>query len=199
MKEYEARTIRYYNDNAEAYFESTSSIDMQELYSWFLSYINAESRILDLGCGSGRDAKYFSSKGYEVIGVDGSKELCKHAANFSGCEIYCKLFSEIDYYREFDAVWACASLLHIAKNDINNIIKLVTKSLKPGGIFFSCYKYGEKEEIRGERYYNDYTEAEIYKQFYDNELDVIDVKITDDKNNNNNTKWINVIVRMTEK
>lgn len=71
------QTITYYNQNAEEYFNKTVNVSMQALYDQFEAYLNPGDKILDLGCGSGRDSKYFLSKGYEVVSVDGSIEMCR--------------------------------------------------------------------------------------------------------------------------
>ena len=105
-------TINYYNLNADVFIEGTINVDMTEIQSRFLSKIPEKSAILDLGCGSGRDSKLFSNLGHSVTPVDGSPELCKKAATHTGLPVRCLLFEDLDYTAEFDAVWACASLLH---------------------------------------------------------------------------------------
>ena len=70
-------TLEYYNKNADAYVQSTKNADMGVSLSKFLSYIPKGGKILDLGCGSGRDSKIFKDRGFQVVAVDGSSELCK--------------------------------------------------------------------------------------------------------------------------
>ena len=106
-------TITYYNKNADAFIEGTINVDMTDIQMRFLATIPKESKILDLGCGSGRDSKFFASLGYHVIPVDGSPELCEKASEYTGLPVRCLLFEDLDYNSEFDAVWACASLLHV--------------------------------------------------------------------------------------
>ena len=73
-------TIEYYNKNAETYFEQTVEANLQVVYDEFLSRIPAKSYILDFGCGSGRDSKFFIENGYKVKAIDGSIEMCKLAS-----------------------------------------------------------------------------------------------------------------------
>ena len=107
-------TISYYNQNALEYFVKTVNVPMQNLYDKFEIYLKSGDKILDLGCGSGRDSKYFLSKGYDVVSVDGSIEICRLAEKYIGKYVRNIFFDELDYVNEFDAVWASASLLHVA-------------------------------------------------------------------------------------
>ena len=102
-------TITYYNQNAEEYFNNTVNVSMQELYDQFEVYLKSGDKILDLGCGSGRDSRYFLSRGYDVVPVDGSMELCLLAENYIGMDVRNITYEELDYNNEFDAVWSCAS------------------------------------------------------------------------------------------
>ena len=92
-----------------------------------------------MGCGSGRDSKYFLYKGYSVKAIDGSKELCKLASNNIGQEVECADFLDLSYNEEFDAIWACASLLHIDKKDLNKVINNLHKALKKNGIIYASF------------------------------------------------------------
>ncbi|MBR2523896.1 MAG: methyltransferase domain-containing protein [Clostridiales bacterium] len=111
-KEHINRSIDYYNTRSDLFINSSVNADMASLYEIFESYIEPGSYILDLGCGSGRDSKYFTSKGYRVLAVDPSEEICKKAEELLKTEVRCIKAEELNYIDEFDAVWACASLLH---------------------------------------------------------------------------------------
>ena len=79
----------------------------------------AENRfILDFGCGSGRDTKYFLSKGYQVEATDGSSELCKLASAFTGIKVKEMLFQDLDASDKYDGIWACSSILHLSKKKL---------------------------------------------------------------------------------
>ena len=73
-------TISYYNNNTNLFVESTKSVQMTEAWNRFTSKIPETSLLLDFGCGSGRDTKYFLEHGYQVEAIDGSEELCKVAS-----------------------------------------------------------------------------------------------------------------------
>ena len=158
-------TITYYNQNAEEYFNNTVNVSMQELYDQFEAYLKPGHKILDLGCGSGRDSRYFLSKGYDVVSVDGSKEMCRLAEKYIGRDVRNITFAELDYNNEFDAVWASASLLHISKNNLPEILRKIYCALMSHGIIYSSWKYGGEDRIiNGIPYYN-YREESIFSEF----------------------------------
>ena len=103
-------TLDYYNQNADAFIQGTQNADMTQQYHHFLKYLSPGCKLLDLGCGSGRDSAYFASLGFEVTAVDGSEELCKRVKETYGIDAICTDFSDISFVALFDAVWACASI-----------------------------------------------------------------------------------------
>ena len=116
------RTIEYYNTHADRYSEVTRNADMSDIYKRFEEHLKPGSRILDLGCGSGRDSKYFLDKGYDVVSLDASEAMCRKTQELTGKEAVHKRIEDMNYENEFDAVWACASLLHVAKSDMHKIL-----------------------------------------------------------------------------
>lgn len=124
-------TLDYYNENANLYFEQTINADLDENYERFLSKIPNEAYLLDFGCGSGRDSKYFLEKGYLVRAIDGSKEMCKLASKYIGKEVDCMKFDELNEENTYDAIWACSSILHVEKERLPKILTKMIKALKP--------------------------------------------------------------------
>ena len=155
----ENKTLDFYNNNSKEYIETTLSADMSHLYNDFLKHIPKGGHILDLGCGSGRDSVEFIKQGYNVTAVDGSKELSIAASKLIEQEVICSKFEELQLTEKFHGIWACASLLHINKNHIVDVIQNVSSNLKINGIFYMSFKYGENEYIDEKgRYFNCYTE-----------------------------------------
>ncbi|MFR5028579.1 MAG: class I SAM-dependent methyltransferase [Coprococcus sp.] len=109
------RTIEYYNTHADRYSEVTRNADMSDIYKRFEEHLKPGSRILDLGCGSGRDSKYFLDKGYKVVSLDASEAMCRKTQELTGKAAVHMRIEDMNYENEFDAVWACASLLHVAR------------------------------------------------------------------------------------
>ena len=190
------KTLKYYNDNAIEYIENSIHLDVSHLYDCFLPKIPKGGSILDLGCGSGRDSKIFMNLGYHVTSVDGSEEFCKYARVFLGTDVLCMRFDEICFDEEFDAVWACASLLHVPKNEIHEILQKVEKALKPEGILYMSFKYGTEERIAGERAFSDYTEQDIPWLLKETKMNCIEYWISGDvREDHPDEKWLNIIAQ----
>ena len=97
-------TLAYYDQNADAFVAGTQAADMSGQYALFLPYLTPGCKILDLGCGSGRDSAYFASLGFAVTAVDGSEALCKRAKANYGLDVLCLSFAELAFQAEFYAV-----------------------------------------------------------------------------------------------
>ena len=151
-------TIEYYNNEADRFFESTVSVDFSKIQEQFLKYVKPGGRILDLGCGSGRDSRAFLERGYEVVAVDGSRELAKIAGAYIGQKVIVADFREFEPEGTFDGIWACASLLHLPKGEIAAVMRQMAAHLAEGGCFYASFKYGEFQGERNGRYFTDMTE-----------------------------------------
>ena len=197
MKDYQKSTLEYYDKNKDAFIEGTLSSDMSMFYGKFEVLLADDAYILDLGCGSGRDAKHFIDKGYKVEAIDGSQALCDSASEYIGQEVKCVIFEELDYTEEFDAVWACASLLHVRKSELPGIIQKVRGAMKPGGIFFTCFKYGNNEYVKDGRFFNNYDEESICEIIGpETGFEVVDIFISGDvREDRKDERWVNVVVR----
>ncbi|MGM9877329.1 MAG: class I SAM-dependent methyltransferase [Bacilli bacterium] len=155
-------TLTYYNNNAYEYFNTTKMNTLNNLYSIFLNYIPTKGKILDFGCGSGRDSKYFKDKGYDVYLLDGSINLANIVEVELGLKVKVQDFNDFDEKDKYDGVWACASLLHVKKENLSNIILKLVKSIHDDGILYISMKDGEGEEIdKFGRYYNYVSEKEV--------------------------------------
>ena len=154
-----SETLSYYNDNATKFVEGTVNVDMSEFYQEFLPLLPKQGTILDAGCGSGRDTKYFLELGYKVIAFDYSPEIVKIASEHTNHEIRLLSFSDVNFEEKFDGVWACASLLHVPSVDMQDTLQKLTRALKSGGILYTSFKYGEGELVRSDRFFSDYTET----------------------------------------
>jgi len=154
----ESLTIDYYNINADDYFYTSVEADMSQLYQQFLEFVPHGGAILDAGCGSGRDTKYFLSLGYQVVAIDASKEMVKLSTEYTKHQTFLINFHDLNFRSDFDGIWAISSLIHIPKRDINDIIRRLTNALKVGGIWCVSFKEGLGERIENGRFFNDYTQ-----------------------------------------
>ena len=189
-------TLDFYNNNSKNYIESTLSVDMSHLYNDFLKNTPKYGNILDLGCGSGRDSLEFIKKGYNVTAVDGSKELAVAASKIIGQQVICSKFEDIKLNKTFHGIWACASLLHVNKNYIVDVIKNVSSNLKTNGVFYMSFKYGENEYIDEKgRYFNCYTEKtfnELINRIKDLKVEKI-YKTIDIIPERGDITWLNIL------
>ena len=191
------KTLDYYNNNTAAFVESTQSVLMTEAWSRFTSKLPKGSVILDFGCGSGRDTKYFLEHGYRVEAIDGSEELCKVASGYTGIKVKNQLFTDLSEMQKYDAVWACSSILHASSSDLIVIMKKIWTALKFNGILYASFKYGNFEGERNGRYFTDFTDesfSSLLKKSAD--FDMIEEWITNDvRPGRENEKWLNVILQ----
>lgn len=154
-------TLTWYRENAETFLSRTGNVDMTMTYDPFLELVAPGGSILDLGCGAGSAALYFTRKGYKVLAVDGCAEYCEHTRRRAGCEVRQMLFGELDYTNAFDGVWACASLLHVQKDALPGVLRLIRRALKKDGAFYASFKYGETEREKNGRLFSDFTEESL--------------------------------------
>lgn len=191
------QTIDYYNLNAESFIENTQNVDMHMVQDKFLHLLNEGAAILDFGCGSGRDTKYFLDKGCRVTATDGSAELCRWASAFTGIEVKEMLFGELNEIDTYDGIWACSSILHLPKNELLLVIRKMCDALKSTGVIYTSFKYSDFEGVRNGRYFTDFTE-DSFKEFIAEipELTIEDYWITSDvRPGRGDERWLNLILR----
>ena len=194
-------TIDYYNLNAEKFIENTLNADMHITQDRFLRLLAENSFILDFGCGSGRDTKYFLEKGYRVEATDGSSELCKSASAFTGIEVKEMLFQDLDVSGKYEGIWACSSILHLSKKELLPVIRKMCDALKDNGVVYTSFKYGDFEGERNDRYFTDFTE-DTFDKFMKviPELTIEEEWITTDvRPGRGEEKWLNLILRKNQK
>ena len=194
-------TINYYNLNAKKFIENTQNADMHLTQDKFLQLLPESASILDFGCGSGRDTKYFLEKGYQVVATDGSAELCRLASSFTGIKVKEMLFQELDEIGVYDGIWACSSILHFPKQELLPVIRKMCIALKDNGVIYTSFKYSNFEGERNGRYFTDFTE-DTFREFIKviPELMIEDQWITlDVRPGRGEEKWLNLILQKNQK
>ncbi len=159
-------TLHHYESSAVAFWEGTKDHDVSQNYQALLGALPAKKglRILDLGCGPGRDLVYFKSMGHEPTGLDGSSTFCIMARELSGCQVLNQNFLNLQLAPvSFDGVFANASLFHVPKQELLRVLGDLKAALVPDGILFSSNPRGNAEGWSGERY-GTYMEFEEYQQ-----------------------------------
>jgi SAM-dependent methyltransferase len=186
--------MNYYNKHAKEYINNTKDVDMKEYYDIFESYLNPNSKILDVGFGSGRDSLYFKNKGYEVYSIDPIKEFCDNAKELGLTNVYPISIEDIEYNNEFDGIWACASLLHLESNKLVDVFNKCYRALKDNGVMYVSFKYGEFAGIIDDRYFTYLVEESFINIINQTKFKIDKLWITEDKLNRD-VKWLNVILK----
>lgn len=169
---------------------------MHDIYSKFEKFINSGAKILDLGCGSGRDSKYFAEKGYDVIALDASEAMCKITKEYAKVNTILGKIEEIELISKYDAVWACASLLHVEEDALESVIKKLIMCLNDSGIIYASWKYGEKNSVIDGKYYMNMTESRLKNILKNVEnCQLVEVWITEEKRTESRISWFNAIIQ----
>ncbi len=189
-------TLDYYNQNADAFVEGTASVDFKEIQNKFLCRLKTDARILDFGCGSGRDTKYFLEQGYRTDAIDGSEELCIRASQLTGIEVKHVLFQQFESDEMYDGVWACASILHVPKAELADVFARIHAAMKPDAVLYCSFKYGTFEGERNGRYFTDFTEDTFRDWAAEHTgFAIKELWITGDvRENRGAEKWLNVFM-----
>jgi SAM-dependent methyltransferase len=191
-------TLGYYNTHAADYCASTVHLDLQDLYEPFFAKLVPGACVLDAGCGSGRDTKAFLNMGYRVTAIDESREMARLATAYT--ELPCEIlrFQDMDFRETFDGIWACASLLHIPKRQMNNVMVRFVRALKTCGIFYISLKEGEGERIAADgRLFNYYTVNSFRKILAQNQTlyETAFWKTEEIRSTTHRQPWLNFLLR----
>ena len=207
INQFSKSTLNYYDKNAVEFACQTVSIDMHDLYELFLNQLPQRSTqsILDVGCGSGRDANYFAKQGYNVTAIDASAELIQWARqhHMSSRISWVHLdFSSIEkqaWENKFTGIWACASLLHVPFLELPFIINSLLETLADEGVMYLSFKYGKVERVDEERFFCDMNESR-WKAIVAKIPQVIEYKIwlSADKRSSIENNWFNITIKKTD-
>lgn len=173
----------------------------------FLSYVPTGSKILDLGCGPGKDAQFFIDSGYQVTGVDISPQMISLARRLvpKGEFIVSDIESLSLNAQSFDAVWASASLLHVSKQAMPSVLKQLHEALRSGGIFYVSMKKGDGEELTPderyegfEKFWNYVQENELADLLIEQGFEILEQNTHQKSSSHQTHPWISVICKKPE-
>lgn len=187
----------YYSKNANEFIKDTFNSDLSFQYSIFLKNMKSKSKILDLGCGSGRDSLAFNSKGYIVYAMDPEKQFCDNAKKIGIDNVFQSDVQHMSFYNFFDGIWACASLLHVPKEELNYAFIKCSNALKLNGYMYASFKYGDYIGFRDGRFFIDLTEKSINEYLKNTNFEIIELFITNDVRPEKKGKWLNLILKKT--
>jgi SAM-dependent methyltransferase len=187
----------YYNSNAQSFIDSTVDVDFTSTQNKFLDKINGKAYILDFGCGSGRDTKYFLDKGFIVDAIDGSEELCKFASEYTGIKVKKMFFQELDEVNKYDAIWACSSILHLSYDELPDVLEKMSRALKNKGLIYTSFKLSDFEGYRNGRYFTDMTKKRLAELLgLVKSLETEELWVTSDvRPGRGEEKWLNLFLR----
>ena len=148
-------TQQYYNNNAQDFYDSTIAVNIIIA----LQSISSGGTILDAGCGAGRDTKAFLDLGFDVEAFDASEKLALLASELTGIKVAVDLFQTFESKKQFDAIWACASLLHVSLRELPAVFSSLSNMLKSEGLLYCSFKYGEGEVARNGRLFTNLNEC----------------------------------------
>lgn len=190
-------TLDYYNNYSDDFYASTVNVDMEHIYQKFLPHISGTGIIIDAGCGSGRDAHYFKSKGFNVAAFDASEKLAIKAQNLLNQRVEVTTFEKFNMPFLASGIWCCASLLHVTKSNLLTSISNLDNHLQDGGVMYVSFKYGNTERISQGRRFTDMTEQCLTQLLAPLvHLSIVELWVTaDNRPGRDNEKWLNAIIK----
>ncbi|MEX0896364.1 MAG: class I SAM-dependent methyltransferase [Patescibacteria group bacterium] len=206
-------TIEWYDHNAQQYAEASKDLVSHDQLAAFVELLAEDSRILDAGCGSGRDTALLSSKGLNTIGLDLSSGLIAEARKrFPDQEFIAGSFLALPFNDEsFDGVWAHASLVHLeTETDVKQALTEFKRVLKTGGILHVLVKAQTaadktavvSDKLSGhDRFFQYFTLDEVSSLLQEHNFEVIQSEQYNeaerDPNGRPEVEWIAVLSKKT--
>ncbi len=190
-------SIGFYEDNAEDFFRRSVDADMASGHADFTALVTPGGRILDAGCGSGRDTLALARQGFWMTPIEASARLAALASAHTGLPVEVMTFDKMEWRAEFDGVWACASLLHVPRTDLAVTLGRLRDALVPGGVLWMSFKYGTEERQTNGRHFTDMDETLTKALLADVDgLALISMAVTDDaRDDRPGERWLSVLCR----
>jgi SAM-dependent methyltransferase len=161
-------TLEHYDQRAADFWRGTQDHDVSQNLHELLRHLEGQPpfRILDLGCGPGRDLKAFAKLGHVAVGLEGSKRFAAMAREHGGCEVLEQDLLKLDLPQEgFDGVFANAVLFHVPSQELPRVLRELRSALKPRGVLFSSNPHGNNEEGWTRGRYGAYHDWETWRRF----------------------------------
>jgi len=195
---YDEHTIRYYDEHAEAFVSDTQELSLGQILREFLELLPDGGRVLDWGCGSGRDTLFMSCLGYRVTATDASEAMCQTTRELLGhdADIRCESFLELSESDAYDGIWACSSLLHVKPDEIGEAFDRAWDALRCGGVLYCSFKRGNGLGYRHGRWFTDMEPDGLREALGGTSFEVVRIWVTNDvRRGREGEQWVNALVR----
>jgi 2-polyprenyl-3-methyl-5-hydroxy-6-metoxy-1,4-benzoquinol methylase len=188
--------VNYYDENAQKFAEATMDVDMADIHSEFCARLPDGARVLDAGCGPGRDILEFQRRGYSLEAFDSSEGMVNLAKSQTGVSVERATFRDFKSSSSFDGVWCCASLLHVPRSDLAESFRNLVSLMKTGAVIYVSFKFGEGERHLANRHFTDMTEGSLSRLIRKVErLQEVKIWKTKDVRPARSELWLNAIFR----
>ena len=197
---YDEHTIRYYDEHARLFVSDTQQLSLNFIMEEFLSLVPAGGRILDWGCGSGRDSLAMMRLGYKVTSSDASEAMCDATSSLlgDGADVRCESFAELSESEFYDGIWACSSILHAKPNELPEVLGNARRALVDGGVLYCSFKRGRDMGYRHGRWFTDMEPDRLEGLLGRTPLEVIRIWETQDvRRGREDETWVNALARKT--
>lgn len=191
-------SLSFYNEKANSYAAGTYPLDMSHILTPFLERLPKGGKVLEVGVGSGRDAKFMIERGYQVTGIEGSSALAEIARHNLGIPIHeIRFFEEHSFLGEFDGLWSNATFHHVLPEGLSILIRHWAKALKKDGVIYTSFIYGDGVDVFEGRIFTKFTEDSFKKFASENlpEFQIVSLDVTVDRYRNQSSRWLNVTLK----
>jgi SAM-dependent methyltransferase len=137
-------TIAWYTANAARYtpgFDRTPSRELDP----FLDRLKPGARVLELGCGGGRDSARIAERGFALDATDGTAAMVDATRSVAGVPARHMAFDQLVAVDAYDAVWAQACLIHVPRQSFADVVGRIRAAMRPEGWHFASFKLGSSE------------------------------------------------------
>jgi len=197
-------TINYYNKNSKQLVNRYESVDMTDMQKLLVDSFNKDSSLLEIGCGSGRDASFMVKNNYNIIAIDSSLNMINEAIKMHS-ELNTKLLvmkvpEELNFDIKFDGIYSIATLMHLSKDNLNYVVSKVYNLLNKNGKFIISVSLF-RDDINSDgfdnkgRFFLILTLDEWIDIFKNIGFNIIKTRISKDGLNRDGVEWLTLVVK----
>ncbi|MDD5651278.1 MAG: class I SAM-dependent methyltransferase [Candidatus Nanoarchaeia archaeon] len=192
--------LKGYEKYAKEYAIHTSDKLIQFQLNHFISLLPKNAKVLDAGCGSGRDSEYFAEEKLDVTAIDAVEALLKEAKkNIKNVKFSVMDMKNLKFNKgSFDGIWCMSSISDIKKNEVSDVFKNFSKVLKENGILYISVREGQDEKVIEKGFFNDlprfyafYQQTEMEEILRNNKFKIL----SSNTSNSNGINWVEIFAQ----